>query len=164
MGLTKTAFLASVLSLWGDITSPKRLPIKDRQVADLIVDEVYADAVSDTGVAPNNTITTKQTIGGVTFSYSFKFRKSGNIVHVTGRIAVTTGSSINDAVVAQLNSSEFYPITGNAIVFLDKENTSGQSLQLIINSTSGTITAKHTAGTLDSGIGYIANFFYFTNE
>ena len=51
----KSVFTALIATNWGDITSPKRVPLKDRQVATAILDELYPtkltdDSTTETGV------------------------------------------------------------------------------------------------------------------
>lgn len=160
----KSAIVAYMVARWGDITSPLRVPEKDREVAISLIDEHWAPVVLDNGVA-SNTITTRQTVSGVTFSYSFNFRKSGNRVDVTGRLATTSGTDLNNEVVGIITNTEYLPKTGaNVPVFLQKEDNSGDVLQLLLFNSSGNMTAKHASGVVEEGIGFIANFFYYVND
>lgn len=72
--MTFTQISDYINARWGDIISPKRLPVLDRQVASVIVSEMYSDLVDDSNTT--ETYTTKEVANS--FAYSLAIHKSGN--------------------------------------------------------------------------------------
>ena len=105
--MIKTNILSYISARWGDITSPKRVPLLDREVSNVLVNEIYPTPISDTQLTTN--IVTKI---GTKFTYNLQFSKVGRNIHVYGFIKNISGSILNSVEeILEVTNSEFEPYT-----------------------------------------------------
>jgi len=108
--MIKTNIISYITARWGDITTPKRLPIKDREVSNTLVNEIYPDIITEayTNLATTNTNTTEI---GTTHYYTTYWIKQGRKVSVFGTITNKTGSSTTNEDWITIDVGEFTPQT-----------------------------------------------------
>lgn len=110
---TKSGIIAYITARWGDITSPKRVPLLDREVSNAIVEELYPDSFTDSNIT--ETYTTKS---GTDIIYSIRIIKSGNIAHIKGTLRNTTSGVLSPRNIFLWKNNELRPKTGvNDILF-----------------------------------------------
>lgn len=102
--MTKASIISYITARWGDITSPKRLPIKDREVSNALLDELYPTIVSETDLT-TNTITTKNSVN-TDLHYDIAIIKQGRNVSIKGNITNASGVIISDGA-----DEQFFEIT-----------------------------------------------------
>jgi hypothetical protein len=125
---TKSAIVAYILARWGDITSPKRVPLLDREVSNAIVNEIYPTQVTDSQAT--ETYTTK---AGTNINYSITVIKSGNIAHIKGEVRNITNSLQSSQNIFTWKDNEFKPKSGiNDFNF--KAFTSGGEITLFLSN------------------------------
>ena len=110
--MIKTNILSYISARWGDITSPKRVPLLDREVSNVLVDEIYPTPISDTQ-ATTNVVTKIST----NFTYKLQFTKTGRNIHICGHIKNISGSilsSVED--ILEVTNSEFEPYTNYTLI------------------------------------------------
>ena len=108
---TKLNILSYISARWGDILTPKRLPVLDREVAYELVNNIYPTPIVDTHLTTN--ILTRINSN---FTYNLTFTKIGRIVHVNGTITSISGSmSLED--IASITTSEFLPYSSYSFAF-----------------------------------------------
>jgi hypothetical protein len=93
--MTKASLISYVVARWGDITAPKRTPIKDREVVNSVIDEIYPSIVSEAYTLLGSTVTNTVPIG-TTHYYQTYWKKQGGVVHVEGTITNKTGGSVSN--------------------------------------------------------------------
>ncbi len=94
--MSKADIISYITARWGDITSPKRVPLLDREVSNVLVNEMFP-----TEVAQN--ITT----GSITCALKWKY--TGNEARVIGRIKNNSGAIIGNGLLFALVNSTFEP-------------------------------------------------------
>jgi hypothetical protein len=133
---TKSAIVAYILARWGDITSPKRVPLLDREVSNAIVDEIYPSNVTD-----SQTTETYTTKSGTNINYSIRITKSGNIAHIQGVVTNTTASLLSPQNAFTWKDTEFRPKSGvNDIAFKGYNGTN--QVSLFINNNVLAVTSN----------------------
>jgi len=111
--MIKTNILSYISARWGDITSPKRVPLLDREVSNVLVNEIYPTPISDTQ-ATTNVVTKIST----NFTYNLQFTKTGRNIHVCGSITNISGSILGGSVeeILEVTNPEFEPYTNYALI------------------------------------------------
>lgn len=143
-------------------SSPLRDPICDRTMVDTLLEAMFAQEVFDDGVSPSNTITTKASISGL--FYTLRFKRVFNNVFVTGRLSSTAGGSLNAQTIGTIINEYYRPKSGySQNIIATREDNTGNVMQLQFQS-SGNIVALHQSGTLQIGVGYNINGFYYTGD
>ena len=149
--MTKSNIISYITARWGDITSPKRLPIKDREVSNILLDTMYPTPVSDTQLTTN--VVTKI---GTKFTYNLQFSKVGRNIHICGNITNVSGSILNSVEeILEVTNSEFEPYTTYNFIGSNSNGNVGLSFNsdaLILGSSMGigeTITINQTYQSLN---------------
>jgi len=110
--MTKSNIISYITARWGDITSPKRLPIKDREVSNILLDTMYPTPISDTQLTTN--VVTKI---GTKFTYNLQFSKVGRNIHICGSITNVSGSILDSVEeILEVTNSEFEPYTSYTLI------------------------------------------------
>ena len=99
--MKKADIITYITTKWGDITSPKRLPTLDRDVANTLLNELYPTPVDDDSTT--ETYTTQNT---AVISYNVKITKQGRSVRMNG-------SYTNNGTVALPIGTEVFAIKPN---------------------------------------------------
>jgi len=132
---TKSAIVAYILARWGDITSPKRVPLLDREVSNAIVNEIYPTQVTDSQAT--ETYTTK---AGTNINYSITVIKSGNIAHIKGTVTNNTSSLLGSQNIFIWKNNEFRPKSGfNDVVF--NASNANNSIRLFLSNNVLSVTS-----------------------
>jgi hypothetical protein len=128
---TKSAIVAYILARWGDITSPKRVPLLDREVSNAIVDELYPNSVTD-----NHTAETYTTKGGTNLGYSIRITKSGNIANIRGTVSNLQPVAFGSQSVFSFKNTEFRPKEGqNNFTFFANQTNGTAQIKLFLSGT-----------------------------
>jgi len=148
----KKSIIANLISgNWGDITSPRRLPIKDRQVGTAILEDAYPTPVYETETS--NVITTASNNPAV-LTYGLYFKKQGNTNFLSGEIKLITSFGVNTTEICQFNStiddedSEYLPndtlVAGSAFVYrgLARSIENGTFIQVAVYFDSANYAIK----------------------
>ena len=144
-------------------STPERDPICDRNVFNGLINTIFPNVIKETGVSPDNTITMKSSLAGLT--YNFYFRKVGNVVQFNGDIKFTSGTTVNNELVFTIVNDEFKPRTGfNQSVYGYKESLNKDILKLLFFHSNNEVRVRHAVGTLEIGIAYQFNCFYYVND
>lgn len=114
---TKSGIIAYITARWGDITSPTRVPLLDREVSNKIVDEIYPNSVSDSNIT--ETYTTSSTL----MNYNITIHKSGNVAHISGSVQNPNHFLMSNPIVFVWKNSEFKPNTSTSLFFLGVDNS-----------------------------------------
>lgn len=102
--MTKSSIISYITARWGDITSPKRLPILDREVSNALLNAFYPTTQTET--QSTGVITTSNS----NFNYVINFTKVGRLVHVTGNANNISGVILSAGTdVFAFNDTEFKP-------------------------------------------------------
>ncbi len=136
--MIKTNILSYISARWGDITSPKRVPLLDREVSNVLVDEIYPTPISDTQSTTN--VVTKISTN---FAYNLQFTKTGRNIHICGSITNISGSilsSVED--ILEVTNSEFEPYTNYRLI----GGNSNGNVSLSFNSDSLTLVSSMGVG------------------
>jgi len=148
--MNKTDILAYITARWGDITSPKRLPIKDREVSSSLINELYPTITTET--QSSNTITQESSS---TKEYTLNIRKSGSEVTMYGRIKNNTGSSISISTILTIVGADYIPYDFTKVYgFSDSDNR-----PIKFNLVDGVLTV---ISPIANGETININFKYFT--
>lgn len=131
--MTKADLVQWVLDRWGNITSPKRLPILDREVADKLIEEHFPDSVKvewngTSSVAPTTDITVATTIAANTIKFTVYFWKSGNTVYFNGKIENNYANIFADFKIIDFATALYKPLTTSPIILNAEASTSGVPL------------------------------------
>lgn len=136
--MTKSNIISYITARWGDITSPKRLPIKDREVSNILLDTMYPTPISDTQLTTN--VVTKI---GTNFTYNLQFSKVGRNIHIYGNIKNVSGSILGNLEdILEVTNAEFEPYTTYTLI---GSNTNGNVL-LSFNSDALTLVTSIGVG------------------
>lgn len=136
--MTKSNIISYITARWGDITSPKRLPIKDREVSNILLDTMYPTPISDTQLTTN--VVTKI---GTNFTYNLQFSKVGRNIHIYGNIKNVSGSILGNLEdILEVTNAEFEPYTSYTLI---GSNTNGNVL-LSFNSDALTLVTSIGVG------------------
>lgn len=103
---TKSILTALMNGNWGDITSPTRVPLKDRQVGSAIIDELYPTEYHEQTLFLLTDLTTQS--GSV--SYNLYFCKQGKEVHVSGTIVNPSATILEGGQIFTFNLPSFLPL------------------------------------------------------
>jgi hypothetical protein len=125
---TKTSILAYILERWGDITSPKRVPLLDREVSQIIVNEIYPTVITET-----EETTQVLTASGGDIEYTFKIWKQGRTVNIEGFFRNTSFLTLSSPDLASITNTDYE--SSAFATYLDCFNSSGQKIQLEIVAT-----------------------------
>ena len=134
---TKANILSYISARWGDILTPKRLPILDREVATELINNIYPTPITDTHLTTN--ILTRI---NTNFTYNLTFTKIGRMVHVNGTITSVSGSIMSLEDIASITTSEFSPYSGYSFAF----TTSISNSQCAFNISGGGIFLVSSLG------------------
>ena len=136
--MIKTNILSYISARWGDITSPKRVPLLDREVSNVLVNEIYPTPISDTQSTTN--VVTKISTN---FTYNLQFTKTGRNIHICGSITNISGS-ILDYVddILEVTNTEFKPYTNYTLI---GSNSNG-NVALSFNSDALTLVSSIGVG------------------
>lgn len=136
--MIKTNILSYISARWGDITSPKRVPLLDREVSNVLVNEIYPTPISDTQATTN--VVTKI---GTYFTYNLQFTKTGRNIHICGSITNISGSILNSVEeILEVTNAEFEPYTNYTLIGSD----SNGNVQLAFNSDALTLVSSIGVG------------------
>ena len=134
--MIKTNILSYISARWGDITSPKRVPLLDREVSNVLVNEIYPTPISDTQATTN--IVTKISTN---FTYNLQFTKTGRNIHICGSITNVSGLILNSLEeILEVTNSEFEPYTTYALIGSNSNGNVGLSFSsdaLYLNTSIG---------------------------
>ena len=136
--MTKSNIISYITARWGDITSPKRLPIKDREVSNILLDTMYPTPISDTQLTTN--VVTRI---DAKFIYNLQFSKVGRNIHICGSITNISGSilgSLED--ILEVTNAEFEPYTSYNFI---GSNSNG-NVSLSFSSDALTLVSSMGAG------------------
>lgn len=113
--MKKSQFNTLLTENWGDITSPKRTPAKDRAVAEALRDEIYSLEVVDTD-ATTNQVT--KAVADV-FTYEVTLKKTGNGVYMRVYLRNKTSSAVSPQNIFTWNSGSPFKaksLTNNTVI------------------------------------------------
>ena len=134
--MIKTNILSYISARWGDITSPKRVPLLDREVSNVLVNEIYPTPIADTQATTN--IVTKISTN---FTYNLQFTKTGRNIHICGSITNVSGLILNSLEeILEVTNSEFEPYTTYALIGSNSNGNVGLSFSsdaLYLNTSIG---------------------------
>lgn len=111
MGL-KSVLSALIAGNWGDVTSPKRLPIKDREIGEYIRDqELYPEVHYEN--EENSEDTNIFTLEYPNLAFNIQFWKQGSTVFWQGTMQkLPTGGTITNIPLLNIAEGEFTPAAG----------------------------------------------------
>lgn len=148
--MIKTNIISYISARWGDITSPKRLPILDREVSTVLLDELYPTVISD-----NETTTNVFTAANaIDITYNLKIVKQGRCVTIKGRFKNATAQIISNVVFATITNSEYLP--SETTIYFGFGTLGPVSFVLNTNGVLSIVSAMPSSSEID------INFTYFT--
>lgn len=154
----KQFFTNLINTNWGDITSPTRVPLKDREVGNALVDALYPTTIIDSQATTN--VFTRGSIQTV-FNYFFTIKKRGNIVFISGYIinSSSTNSSVLEDITA-ITNTEFQPQSTQTII----GTTTASQRVLLTFVASGVNRLSGNSASIPPNSTITFNGFYFTND
>lgn len=126
----KSVLTALITGNWGDITSPKRVPSKDREVGNAIVASIFPDPLTDTRLT-TNVLTAVAADSSGYFDYSLAFWRQGAFIFFKGTIknADSGGTQYNEDI-ATITNTDYLPL--DATVFIGT-NQYGDTMSLLVS-------------------------------
>lgn len=149
--MTKSSIISYITARWGDITIPKRLPIKDREVSNALLDELYSLVIEER----YNIIANELLITGFLnddIFYEITFSKSGNKVFVNGFVN-NISEFIFEGAFLEIIENEYKQKTGTK----QYATTSEIGVLTIFNNT-------FIIESIDANTKVYFNFNYLTND
>jgi len=149
--MTKSSIISYITARWGDITNPKRLPIKDIEVSNALLDELYSLVIKER----YNIIANELLITGFLnddIFYEITFSKSGNKVFVNGFVN-NISEFIFEGAFLEIIGNEYKQKTGTK----QYATTSEIGVLTIFNNT-------FIIESIDANTKVYFNFNYLTND
>lgn len=149
--MTKSSIISYITARWGDITSPKRLPIKDREVSNALLDELYPLVIEERYSIIANELLITGFLNDDIF-YEITFSKSGNKVFVNGFVN-NISEFIFEGAFLEIIENEYKQKTGTK----QYATTSEIGVLTIFNNT-------FIIESIDANTKVYFNFNYLTND
>jgi hypothetical protein len=143
------AFISAV----GKVTKTRHISSNDA-----IVDALYPATVEDTQATTN--VFARGTIQ-TNFNYSFKLKKTGNIVFISGQItnnSSTTAFALGD--ISAITNTEYQPQSTQTIIGMT--NNSNRVLLTVVGSGVNRLSGNSASIPANGRVDF--NGFYFTND